>query len=98
MNNYIYEYYRKITDGTIIVGRWIKVWYKYVVDGLEKGLFHFDPKKARKAIRFVENFCRHHEGALAPQLISADCAGVMAKGAFVGAVRRDGRHRSPPIS
>lgn len=69
MNNYIYEYYQKITDGTIIVGRWIKVWYKYVVDGLEKGMFHFDPKKARKAIRFVENFCRHHEGALAPQLI-----------------------------
>lgn len=69
MNNYIYEYYQKITDGTIIVSRWIKVWYKYVVDGLEKGLFHFDSKKAQKAIRFVENFCRHHEGALAPQLI-----------------------------
>lgn len=69
MNNYIYEYYQKITDGTIIVGRWIKIWYKYVVDGLEKGLFHFDAKKAQKAIRFVENFCRHHEGALAPQLI-----------------------------
>lgn len=69
MNNYIYEYYQKITDGTIIVGRWVKVWYKYVVDGLEKGLFHFDSKKAQKAIRFVENFCRHHEGALAPQLI-----------------------------
>lgn len=69
MNNYIYEYYQKITDGTIIVGRWIKVWYQYIVEGLEKGLFHFDPKKAQKAIRFVENFCRHHEGALAPQLI-----------------------------
>ena len=69
MNNYIYEYYQKITDGTIIVGRWVKIWYKYVVDGLEKGLFHFDPKKAQKTIRFVENFCRHHEGALAPQLI-----------------------------
>lgn len=69
MNNYIYEYYQKITDGTIIVGRWVKIWYKYVVDGLENGLFHFDPKKAQKSIRFVENFCRHHEGALAPQLI-----------------------------
>lgn len=69
MNNYIYEYYQKITDGTIIVGRWVKIWYKYVVDCLEKGLFHFDPKKAQKSIRFVENFCRHHEGALAPQLI-----------------------------
>ena len=57
MNNYIYEYYQKITDGTIIVGRWVKIWYKYVVDGLENGLFHFDPKKAQKSIRFVENFC-----------------------------------------
>ena len=86
MNNYIYEYYQKITDGTIIVGRWIKVWYKYVVDGLEKGLFHFYPKKAQKAIRFVENFCRHHEVAGSP----ADCAGALAKGAFVGTVRRNG--------
>ena len=69
MNNHIYEYYQKIQDGTIIVGRWIRLWYEYIVRGLENGLFFFDAKKAGKAIRIIETFCRHHEEALAPQLM-----------------------------
>ena len=72
MNNYILEYYQKIRDGTIVAGKWILLWYEYIVKGLEKGLFSFDPKKAQKAIRFVETFCRHHEGALAPQLVKLE--------------------------
>lgn len=72
MNNYILEYYQKIRDGTIVAGKWILLWYEYIVKGLEKGLFLFDPKKAQKAIRFVETFCRHHEGALAPQLVKLE--------------------------
>lgn len=69
MNNYIYEYYQTINNGTQNAGRWIRIWYKYIVDGLDKKLFFYDAKKARRAIKFVENFCRHHEGPLAPQLI-----------------------------
>lgn len=69
MNNYIYEYYQAINNGTQNAGRWIRIWYKYIVDGLDKKLFFYDAKKARRAIKFVENFCRHHEGPLAPQLI-----------------------------
>ena len=67
--NYIYEYYQKIQDGTENVGKWIKLWYEYVVKGLEKKSFFFNPKRANAAIVFVENFCRHHEGELAPQKI-----------------------------
>lgn len=66
MNNFIYEYYQRITDGSEIVGTFIRVWYKYIIDGLEAQSFFFDQKKANKAIRFIEGFCRHHEGALAP--------------------------------
>lgn len=69
MNNYIYEYYQAINNGTQNAGRWVRIWYKYIVDGLDKKLFFYDAKKARRAIKFVENFCRHHEGPLAPQLI-----------------------------
>lgn len=69
MNNYIFEYYQAIKTGTIVVGHWVILWYEYVVHGLQDGRFAFEPKKAGKAIRFIENFCRHHEGALAPQLI-----------------------------
>ncbi len=62
MNNYIYEYYQKIQDGSFIVGKWIKLWYTYIVKGIEQGLFSFDQKKANKAIKFIENFCHHCEG------------------------------------
>lgn len=67
--NYIYEYYQKIQDGTENVGKWIRLWYECVVRGLEKKSFFFNPKRANAAIVFVENFCRHHEGELAPQKI-----------------------------
>lgn len=72
MNNYILQYYQAIKDGTEVVGRWVLLWYEYVVQGLQAGWFCFDAKKAGKAIRFIENFCRHHEGALAPQLIKLE--------------------------
>ncbi|WP_353423993.1 terminase large subunit [Christensenella massiliensis] len=72
MSNYIYQYYQKIQDGSIIVGKWILLWYEYIIKGLGSGLFYFDAKKANKAIKFIETFCRHHEGALAPQLIKLE--------------------------
>lgn len=62
MNNYILEYYQGIQDGSIVVGRWIRMWYEYIVRGLEKDLFSFSQKRANKAIRFIENFCHHCEG------------------------------------
>ena len=62
--NYILSYYQKVSDGTIVAGKWIKLVYKYIVEGLQSKSFFFDQKKADRAIRFIEFFCRHHEGAL----------------------------------
>ena len=67
--DYILTYYQAIMDGTETVGHWIREWYAQVVTGLQEKRFFLDRKKASKAIRFCENFCRHHEGPLAPQLI-----------------------------
>ena len=72
MNNYIYEYYQGISDGTIAVGKWVRMWYEYIVQGLERGAFYYEPKRAKAVIVFAENFCRHHEGVLAPQLIKLE--------------------------
>ena len=66
MDNFILAYYQEITDGSIQAGEKIKAWYKYVVEGLEKKAFYYAPKKAKAAIVYIENFCRHHEGELAP--------------------------------
>lgn len=68
-NNYILEYYQKISDGSEIVGEWILKWYSYIVEGLQENRFSFDKKAADKVILFCENFARHHEGSLAPNLI-----------------------------
>ena len=61
-SNYIYEYFDGITTGKIVVGKWVRLIYEYIVSGLQDGLFLFNAKKANKAIRFIENFCHHCEG------------------------------------
>ena len=70
--DYILTYYQRINDGTETVGHWIREWYSLVVTGLQEKRFFLDRKKASKAIRFCENFCRHHEGPLAPGLIKLE--------------------------
>lgn len=70
--NEILSYYQAIKDGSVTVGRWIKLLYAYIVTGLEKGSFFFNQKEANRAIRFIETFCRHHEGFLAPQKIKLE--------------------------
>ena len=60
--NYIFEYYQQINNGSIIVGRWVRLVMEFLVKGLQDKLFYYDNKKANKAIRFIENFCHHCEG------------------------------------
>lgn len=59
-------------DGTDIEGKFIIQWYEYIIKGLEKKTFFFDSKKANKSIKYIENFCHHHEGELAPNLIDLE--------------------------
>ena len=70
--NEILTYYQAIQDGSVNVGRWVRLFYKMIVNGLEKGSFFFSPKKAKVAIRFIEAFCRHHEGELGGKLIKLE--------------------------
>ena len=70
--NYILTYYQQIVDGSVTVGEWIRKWYEYIVHGLEEKRFFFDQKKAAQAIAFIQQYCRHHEGPLAPQLITLE--------------------------
>ena len=66
MENYILTYYQQIKDGTVIVGKWIILFYEYIVTGLESKKFSYDPKKAHHAIDWIESHCFHVEGVLAP--------------------------------
>ena len=71
-NNYIFEYYQKINDGTINAGRWIHKFYEIIINGIEDKRWELNLKKANRAVAFIENFCHHSKGALAPQLIKLE--------------------------
>ena len=70
--DYILTYYQKICDGSITAGKWIRMWYEQIVHGLEEKKYFFDQKKANEVINFVERYCHHHEGQLAPGLIKLE--------------------------
>lgn len=65
-DNYILAYYQRITDGTENVGRWVRLLYEMIINGLENGEFYFNQQKANRVIRFIETFVRHNKGKLAP--------------------------------
>ena len=64
--NYIFAYYQKIKDGSVTVGRWVRLIYEYIIDGLEQKAFFFDQKKANAAVDWIEAHAFHTEGPLAP--------------------------------
>ena len=88
--NYILEYYQAITDGSVTVGHWIRDWYRIIIDGLQEKRFFFAQKKANMCIRFIQTFCRHHEGALAPGLIKLELWQKAMISVIFGIVDEDG--------
>lgn len=88
--NYILIYYQQIKDGSVTVGKWIERWYEYLVHGLEEKRFFFDQKKAARAIAFIQQYCRHHEGPLAPQLITLEVWQKALVSVIFGIVDADG--------
>ena len=64
--NYIYAYYQQICNGSVHVGRWIRMVYEYIIKGLDEKRFSFDQKKANEAIDWIEAHTFHVEGPLAP--------------------------------
>ena len=60
--NYITEYNKQIKSGKIIAGKWVKLIYAYLTNGLRKRSFYYDAEKTQLAIDFIERFCHHSEG------------------------------------
>ena len=71
-NNWIYSYYQGIKNGTFTVGRFVRLAYEHIINGLEQKLFAFDQKRANDAIQWIEAHCFHTEGVLAPGALSLE--------------------------
>ena len=88
--NAIYSYYQKIEDGSIVVGKWISMLYETIVDGLESKRWFFDERRANSAIGFIEKFCHHYKGELAPGRIVLSLWQKAAVSIMFGVVDADG--------
>lgn len=88
--NYILTYYQQIKDGTATVGKWIRLAYEMIVKGLENGSFFYSHKKAAAAVMFIETYCHHHEGELAPGRLKLELWQKAFLSCVFGIVDRDG--------
>ena len=92
-DNWILTYYQQICDGSVTVGSWIRRWYEIVVHGLEEKRWAFDQKKANAAINFIERYCHHHEGPMAPGLIKLETWQKAFLSVVYGVMDPDGRRQ-----
>ena len=70
--NAILAYYQGIRDGSIVAGKWIRLLYEMILDGLEDKTWFFNQRKASLAIRFIERFAHHYKGSMAPQRVKLE--------------------------
>ena len=93
MDNFILAYYQRICDGSEAVGKWIRLLYEHIVQGIESGAYIFDQKKANNVIRFFEKFVRHNKGPLAPGIIKLELWQKAMLSVMFGIVDEDGRRQ-----
>lgn len=91
--NYILKYYDDIKAGRETVGRWIKLLYEYIIEGLHEGRFFFDGQKAADAIDWIEAHGFHTEGPLAPGPISLETWQKAFISSIYGIVDAEGRRQ-----
>ena len=65
----ILEYWNEIQTGGVNVGKWIRLLYEVIIQGLKDGRWFYDHRLAMNAVRFIERYCHHYKGALAPKRI-----------------------------
>ena len=88
--NAILAYYQGIRDGSIVVGKWIRLLYEMIMDGIEDHTWFYDQRKASQVIRFIERFCHHYKGRLAPQRIKLELFQRAALSCMFGIVDGEG--------
>ena len=92
-NNWIYTYYQKVKDGSIVVGHWVMLVLEYIIKGLESKSFFYDQKKANEVIDWIEEHCFHTEGPLAPQPLKLELWEKAFVASMYGLVDADGRRQ-----
>ena len=68
----ILAYWREIQTGGEVVGRWIRLLYEVILQGISENRWFYDHKLAMNAVGFIERYCHHYKGTMAPRRIKLD--------------------------
>ena len=49
------------------MGKWIRQLYDVIIRGLAEGRWKYDDRLAQNAIGFIQRYCHHYKGVLAPK-------------------------------
>lgn len=90
---WISEYHRQIKLGNITVGRWIRLVYEYIINGLHEKRFFYKDEKATEVVDWIETHCFHTEGELAPGNIALELWQKAFLSCVYGIVDADGRRQ-----
>ena len=92
-SNAIREYWNEIQTGGVTVGKWIRQLYDVIVSGIETGRWFLDERLADNAVHFIERFCHHYKGVLAPRRIRLSLWQRAAISLIFGIVDASGRRQ-----
>ena len=92
-DNFILAYYQQIEDGSVTVGKFIELVYKYLIDGLARKDFFFDQKKASAAVEWIESHTFHTEGDLATKPFKLELWEKSMVSAIFGIVDEHGKRQ-----
>ena len=65
----ILQYWNEIQTGGINAGKWIRLLCEVILQGLSEHKWYWSQKLADNAMNFIERFCHHYKGKLAPKRI-----------------------------
>ena len=91
--NAITAYWEEIQTGGVVVGKWIRQLYEVIIRGLAEGRWFYDDRLAQNAVRFIERYCHHYKGAMAPKRIRLSLWERASISLIFGIVDAEGRRQ-----
>ena len=67
--NAITEYWREINSGGVVVGKWVRLAYDVLMQGISENRWFYEDRLADNAVGFIHRYCHHYKGTMAPRRI-----------------------------
>ena len=91
--NAITAYWEEIQTGGVTVGKWIRQLYEVIIKGLDEGRWFYNDRLAQNAIGFIQRYCHHYKGVLAPRRIKLSLWQKAAISLIFGIVDESGKRQ-----